>query len=114
MGNAISPSILKTPADVIPVLKRAAGPIRTTIYLSVSFPNISNIFERCMYQQESAYFGFRIGQSGQHCLLLMIENLNTFPDQGKSLGPFLADHSKAFDSLRHDIRIAKLKAYIWL
>ena len=43
-------------------------------------PNLSKIFERCMYNQLKDYFnklqcGFRKGFSTQHCLLAMIEKL---------------------------------------
>ena len=45
-------------------------------------PDISKVYERCLYDQMSSYFedifskyqcGFRKGYSAQHCLLVMLE-----------------------------------------
>ena len=55
--------------------------------------------------------GFRKGYSAQHCLLAMLEKLKNAVDKGKILGALLTDLSKTFDSLSHDLLIAKLNAY---
>ena len=77
--DATFPSELKN-ADVIPVFKKKD---RNSVenYRPVSIlPNLSKIYERCLYDQMYKYFnhilskwqcGFRKGFSTQHCLLVM-------------------------------------------
>ena len=55
--------------------------------------------------------GFRKGRSAQHCLLAMLKKWKNAVDKGKIFGALLTDLSKAFDSLSHDLLIAKLNAY---
>ena len=55
--------------------------------------------------------GFRKGHSTQHCLLFMLEKLNKALDKGLHTGILLTDLSKAFDSISHDLLIAKLNSY---
>ena len=55
--------------------------------------------------------GFRKGYSAQHCLLAMLEKWKNAVDKGKIFEALLKDLSKAFDSLSHDLLIAKLNAY---
>ena len=83
-------------------------------------PNISKVYERCLYDQISKYFetrfskfqcGFRKGYSAQHCLLAMIEKWKTAVDNGGVFAALLTDLSKAFDCIPHDLIIAKLAAY---
>ena len=47
--------------------------------------------------------------STQHCLLFMLENLKN--DKGLKTGRLVTDLSKAFDSISHDLFLAKLNAY---
>ena len=86
-GNAVKkgvfPDELKH-ADIKPIYKKEARNEKEN-YRPVSIlPNLSKIFERCMYDQLKDYFdkllskyqcGFRKGFCTQHCLLPMIEKL---------------------------------------
>ena len=83
-------------------------------------PNLSKVYERCMYNQISVFFeqifskyqcGFRKGFSAQTCLVAMLEKWKKNVDNGASFGALLTDLSKAFDCLAHDLLIAKLHAY---
>ena len=73
-----------------------------------------------MYQQIYDYFncifskylcGFRKYHSTQHGLLFMVGMLTKSLDNGLLSGIVLTDLSKAFDSIAHDLLIAKLNAY---
>ena len=90
-------------------------------YRPVSIPpNLSKIFEKLMFKEMSQFFdkifskyqcGFRKGFSTQQCLLAMLEKWKRSIDNGKSFEALLADLSKAFDCLDHELLIAKLNAY---
>ena len=55
--------------------------------------------------------GYRKGFSAQHALLSMLEKWRKSLDKGGYGGGVLMDLSKAFDTLNHDLLIAKLHAY---
>ena len=115
----IFPNVLKN-ANVSPVFKKESRTCETN-YRPVSIlPNISKIYERCMYKQMSIFFdeilsqyqcGFRKGFSSQYCLAPMLEKWRESIDNGGCFGALLTDLSKAFDCLLHDLLIAKLHAY---
>ena len=83
-------------------------------------PNISKLYERCLYEQISKYFetrfskfqcDFRKGYTAQHCLLAIIEKWKTAVDNEGVLAALWNDLSRAFDCIPHDLIIAKLAAY---
>ena len=83
-------------------------------------PNISKIFERCIFCQLSKFMdqflskyqcGFRKGYSAQYCLLAMLEKWKSAVDKGKSFSALLTDLSQAFDCLSHELLLAKRHAY---
>ena len=83
-------------------------------------PNISKIYEICLYNQMQTYFdnilskyqcGFRKGFNAQHCLVSMIEKYKESMNNGGAFGALMTGLSKAFDCLYHELLIAKLDAY---
>ena len=80
---------------MIPVFKKG-DKTATTNYRPVSIlPNISKIYEHCLFKQMTLYFenilskyqcGFRKGVSVQHCLLLMIEKWKKCMDNKNAFG----------------------------
>ena len=103
------PEILKH-ADITPLYKKGKKDIKGN-YRPVSIlPNLSKIFEKCMFEQMPQFFenilskyqwGFRKGFSTQQRSV----------DNSKIFGALLTDLSKAFDYLDHELLIVKLNAY---
>ena len=107
-------------ANITPVFKKNDRTDKSN-YRPVSIlPNLSKVFERCIYKQLSAYFdgilskqqcGFRKGFNAQHSLLKLLEKWRQSLDQGLEFGVLLTDLSKAFDCLSHELLAARLSAY---
>ena len=107
-------------ADVKPVFKKNSCTDKENYRLVSILPNISKIYERCLYKQLYDYFGaifarnqcgFRKSFGVLNCLLPMIEKCRESLDQGGAYGALPTDLSKAFDCLPHELVIAKLYAY---
>ena len=90
-------------------------------YRPVSLLNIfSKIYERFLHENLTDYVdsflskfisAYRKSYSSSHVLIRLIENWKKSLDQKKFLGAVLMDLFKAFDSIPHDLLIAKLHAY---
>ena len=119
IDSNIFPINLKN-ADITPAHKNGDRTDKSN-YRPVSIlPTISKIFERFLYNQISIYMepklsenlcGFRKGRSAQDCLIVMLEKWRSTLDKRGFSGVLLTDLSKAFDSLSHDLLLAKLDAY---
>ena len=113
------PSNLKL-ADVTPIFKKEDSTL-TRNYRPVSvLPTVSKIFERLMQKQIISYIdrflspymcGYRKGYSTQTALLSLIERWKITLDKKGFVGAILMDLSKAFDTINHELLIAKLHAY---
>ena len=106
--------------DVTPIFKKD-DPTKAKNYRPVSvLPVVSNVFERIMHKQISEYInkflspylcGYRQGFSTQQALVSLIEKWKAILDKNGYTGAVLMDLSKAFDTINHDLLIAKLNAY---
>ena len=108
-------------ADITPLHKKLET-INKENYRPVSLlPVVSKIFERLMQNQMIGYIeqslspylrGYRKGFNSQYALLAMIEKWKKCLDgDGGFAGAILMDLSKAFDTINHELLIAKLDAY---
>ena len=83
-------------------------------------PSASKVFERLMQNQILGYIdpilspflcGYRKGFSTQHALTSLLEKWKKVLDQKGYAAAILMDLSKAFDTINHEMLIAKLSAY---
>ena len=83
-------------------------------------PNISKIYERCLYNQMQTYFdnilskyqcGFRKVINAQHCIVGMIKNGKKVWIMAGCLALLWQTSLKAFDRLHHELLVAKLDAF---
>ena len=117
--NCTFPDELKL-ADITPVHKKE-DTTKTKNYRPVSvLPPVSKLLEKLMEQQIISYIdkylspylcGYRKGFSTEQALLSLTENWKLLLDKQGYGGAVLMDLSKAFDTLNHDLLIAKLHAY---
>ena len=110
-------------ADITPVFKKK-NRLHEVNYGPVSvLPSISKVFERLTQKQISGYINnylspylcwYRKGFSSQQALISLIESWKGVLDKLDKKGfrgAVLMDLSKAFDTIKHDLLIAKLYAY---
>ena len=107
--------------DITPLHKKLEKILKEN-YRPVSLlPVVSKLFERLMQKQmkvfvekflSSSLCGYRKGYNAQYALIAMIEKLKKCLDgKGGYTGAILMDLSKAFDTINHELLIAKLEAY---
>ena len=119
IDNSVFPDELKL-ADMTPIFKKV-DPTIDKNYRNISvLPVCSKCFERIMERQITPFIdthlspylcGYRKGYSAQHALLSLLEKWKASLDKGGYAGGVLMDLSKAFDTLNHELLIAKLHAY---
>ena len=108
-------------ADITPLHKKLET-VNKENYRPVSLlPVVSKLFERLMQKQMVAYIekflspylcGYRKGFNSQYALIAMIEKWKKCLDgEGGFAGAIMMDLSKAFDTINHELLIAKLEAY---
>ena len=117
--KSVFPNNLKL-VDVTPVFKKD-DPFDKKYYRPVSvLPTISKIYEKLMQKQINNYItnylspylcGYRKGYNTQQALVSLIEKWKKILDDKGFGGAVLMDLSKAFDTLNHELLIAKLHAY---
>ena len=78
------------------------------------------MFERILHKRISAYIefylspylcGYRKGYCAQYAIIAMLEKWKIALDEKGYVGAILMDLSKAFDTLNHELLIAKVNAY---
>ena len=80
-------------------------------------PHISKVFERVIYNQINSFVenkiskcdtGFRKSHDTQHSLIVMLEKWKKALDKEENMSAIFMDLSKTFDTINHDLLLAKL------
>ena len=119
LSQGIFPDSLKT-ANITPVHKKDE-PTDKQNYRPVSvLPLLSKVSEKFIYNQLSQYLdkylnsllcGFREAHSSQHALFKLLQAWQEELDKSGFVETILMDLSKAYDTLPHDLLVAKFEAY---
>ena len=117
--NRIYPGRLKL-SDITPVFKALESSFKKNYRPISVLPIISKLFEKIMDKQIDEFIdqflskflcGYRKGYNPQVTMVHMIEKWKMARDKGGHAGGVLMDLSKAFDTINHELLIAKLHAY---
>ena len=119
LQTSVFPQKLKQPEVIL--LHKKLDPLNKENYRPVGLlPHLSKVFERIIYKQTNSYMEdklakcltcFRKSHVTQHSLLTMLEKWKKKEiDNGSYVSALFMDLSKAFDTINHDLMLAKLKA----
>ena len=119
-NQGVFPTAFKV-AKVIPIFKSEPRLSKKSEPISL-LSNISKIIEKLMHrrlndllEQEKCLckcqFGFRINSYTNNALMSLTENIRTHLDDGKFVAEVFVDLKRAFDTVDHDMFIAKLEQY---
>ena len=117
--NCNFPNNLKL-ADITATFKAIDATCKENYRPISVLPVVSKLFERIIQKQIVPYLedflspflcGYRKGYSTQYALLGFIEKWKHMLDNRGYSGAILMDLSKAFDTINHDLLLAKLYAY---
>ena len=118
-GSGKFPSNLKL-ADITPIYIKKDPQAKENYRPVSALPVLSKVFERLLQKQINSFItdylsdflcGYRQGYSTQHALIKLIESWRQSLDSRSYSRAVLMDLSKAFDTINHELIIAKLHAY---
>ena len=119
--TGIFPDCLKL-ADVMPVFKKGSKNLIENYRPISLLSNISKIFEKVVHTRLSSFldrysilyqnqFGFRRKHATSHALIELTQKIREALDNKLYACGIFVDFSKAFDTVEHEILIAKLEHY---
>ena len=117
--NKKFPAKLKL-ADISPIFKKLESIFVKNYRPVIVLPEVSKLFERLTQKQTNDFIekhlspylcGYRKGYNCQYALLCMMEQWKMSLDNNGLAAGIMMDLSKAFDTINHELLIAKLHAY---
>ena len=106
--------------DITPIFKANEKIYKENYRPICKLSPFSKVFEKILAKQIGSFMneklsdklcGFRKGFSTQHALIHLLENWRHHIENKEIVGAVFCDLSKAFDTIPHDLLIAKLEAY---